>query len=76
MFFEVYDTDSPVGEVLPLNIYFEQSSFSKVVASIPLFFTKFSWFVCTCSIRNELPEVLLLMTILLVANIDTLHSSQ
>ena len=21
MFFEVYDTDSPVGEVLPLNIY-------------------------------------------------------
>ena len=23
-FFEVYDTDSPVGEVLPLNIYFER----------------------------------------------------
>ena len=24
MFFEVYDTDSPVGEVWPLNIYFEE----------------------------------------------------
>ena len=24
MFFEVYDTDSPAGEVLPLNSYFER----------------------------------------------------
>ena len=24
LFFEVYDTDNPVGEVWPLNIYFER----------------------------------------------------
>ena len=26
MFFEVYDTDNPVGEVWPLNNYFERWS--------------------------------------------------